>query len=172
MKSNISTKIKKREKPNDVFYTPIPLVETHLELVKKYVNDNDVVYDGFYGTGNYYNNYEKYFKNNTFEFSEIEMGKDFFKFDKHIDLIISNPPYSILDNVFEKSVELKPHTISYLIGINNLTAKRIEYMNSKGYYLDELHLCKVFKWYGMSCIIVFTNKVKKNKISYDRIIYK
>jgi len=28
MKSSVSHNIKNREKPNDVFYTPIPLVET------------------------------------------------------------------------------------------------------------------------------------------------
>ena len=172
MKSSINHNIKSRDKPNDIFYTPVPLVNTHLDLVKKYVDDNDIIFDGFYGSGNYFNNYKNFFTNNTFEFTEIEMGKDFFQFNKKIDIIVSNPPYSMLDKVFEKSIELKPHTISYLIGINNLTAKRIEYMNSKGYFLDELHLCKVFKWYGMSCIIVFTNKVKKNKISYDRIVYK
>ena len=40
-----------------------------------------------------------------------------------------------------------------------------------GYYLSKLHLTKVFKWYGMSAIVVFT-KSSPNCISYDRIVHK
>jgi hypothetical protein len=172
MSSIINTSIKKREKSNDIFYTPIQLVEKHLEYVKEYVAEEDVIFDGFYGTGNYYNSYSKFFKNNKFEYTEIEMGKDFFEYDKKVNVIISNPPYSIIDKVLEKSVSLDPHTISYLIGQNNLTCKRIEYMNSKGYYLDKLFFTKVFKWFGMSCIVVFTKKSTKNCIDYDRVVWK
>lgn len=171
MLSNINTKIKKRPSSNDIFYTPINLVETHLQYVKKYVVDGDVILDGFYGTGNYYNSYSKFFKG-SFEYTEIEMGKDFFEYEKKVDVIISNPPYSIIDKILEKSVSLEPHTISYLIGQNNLTCKRIEYMNTNGYFLDRLFFTKVFKWFGMSCIVVFTKKSTKNCIDYDRIVWK
>ena len=171
MKSNISHDIKKRENPNDKFYTPISLVKIHLDYIKEFVNENDIIYEPFLGTGNYFNLFENSFPKNTFEFTEIDLGLDFFKFNKKIDIIISNPPYSCIDKVLEKSVELQPHTISYLIGINNLTTKRIEYMNTNGYNLSKLHLTKVFKWYGMSAIVVFT-KIKNNCISYDRIIHK
>ena len=77
----------------------------------------------------------------------------------------------MIDKVLEKSVSLSPHTISYLIGINNLTPKRIEYMENKGYYITKIHLCKVYKWYGMSCIVVW-EKDKKGIINYDRIVWK
>lgn len=169
--SKVSHKIKKRENPNDKFYTPLNLVKTHLELMKPFIKDGDVIYEPFYGTGNYYNSYKDYFPNNTYEYSEIDMGLDFFDFNKKIDAIITNPPYSIIDKVLEKCVELNPHSISLLIGINNLTAKRIEYMNKHGYSLCLYHICKVFKWYGMSVIITFS-KDKNQIISYDRVVYK
>jgi hypothetical protein len=168
----INKNIKKREIPNDVFITPNELVIKHLELVKKYVDNNDLILDPFFGTGNYYNSFKDIFHNNIFDYTEINLGLDFFEYNKNTNVIISNPPYSCIDKVLEKSVDLKPHTISYLIGINNLTCKRIEFMNNKGYFISDIHLTKVYKWFGMSCMIVFTNKVNKNIIEFDRIIYK
>ena len=164
--------IKKRVIPNDVFLTPLSVVNIHLDLLKKYVEPNDIILDGFYGTGNYYNTFPEYFLNNTFDFTEIELGKDFFEYDKKVDVIVSNPPYSLINKILEKSVLLKPHTISYLIGMMNFTNKRIEYMNTNGYYLAEIHFTKIHKWFGMSIIVIFTNKISKNCISFDRKIHK
>lgn len=162
--------IKKRAEPKDVFYTPTELVRIHLELVKPLVREGDVIFDPFYGQGAYYNLFPEYFKN-TYEFTEIQLDKDFFTFDKKIDMIVSNPPYSMIDEVLKKSVELNPHTISYLIGFHNLTTKRIEYMNTHGYKLVNLHLTKVFKWFGMSVIVVFS-KQGENCVSFDRIVHR
>jgi type I restriction-modification system DNA methylase subunit len=168
----INDKIKKREKANDIFYTPLNLVKKHLEIVQPFVKTNDIILDPFYGSGNYFNLYKDYFKkNNTFEWCEIEKEKDFFTYNTNVNIIVSNPPYSILDKVLEQSIKLKPRIISYLIGINNLTTKRIEYMNEKGYKLVNIHLCKVFKWFGMSSIVTFSIN-GENVINYDRVIYR
>jgi 16S rRNA A1518/A1519 N6-dimethyltransferase RsmA/KsgA/DIM1 with predicted DNA glycosylase/AP lyase activity len=98
-------------------------------------------------------------------------NKDFFKFDKKIDIICSNPPYSILNKVFEHSIKLNPRIISYLIGINNLTPRRIEMMNSAGYGLTKLLMTKVYKWFGISVIVIF-EKDKNNIIMFDRTIWR
>lgn len=171
--NNIATKILKREIPNDVFLTPIPLVKIHLNLVNEFVDDKDLILDPFYGTGNYYNQFQEVFnKDNTFDYTEISMGLDFFQYDKNPNVIISNPPYSCINDVLDKSISLKPHTISYLIGQNNLTCKRIEKMNQAGYYLAKLYMTKVHKWFGMSYIVVFTNKINKNVVEFDRTVWK
>ena len=149
MISNINHKIKNRNKSNDVFYTPLNLVKKHLEFVKPYVKDDDIIFDPFFGDGAYFNQYKEYFKKNTFDYTEIELKKDFFKYDKEVDIIISNPPYSCIDIVLEHSIKLKPKVISYLVALHNLTAKRIEYMNNNGYILKKLCMLKVFKWFGM-----------------------
>ena len=171
MNAKISHAIKYRKTANDTFYTPTELVNNHLNYIKEYVEDGDVIYDPFFGNGRYYNNFKNHFKNNSFEYTEIEMGLDFFDFNKKIDVICSNAPYSILDKVFEKSIELNPHTISYLIGHINLTPKRIDMMNKAGYYLSKSYITQVHKWYGRTMIVVFTKKCNKNSIDFDRKTY-
>lgn len=165
MKSSISTSIKKRKTPNDVFITPLKLAKCNIDMIE--YNKEDIWYDPFKNNGSYYNQ----FPNDNKIWSEIIDGKDFFEFNEKVDIICSNPPYSMIDKVLEKSVSLNPRIISYLIGVNNLTAKRIEFMESRGYYITKLHMCKVFKWYGMSMIVVW-EKDKKSIIGYDRVVWK
>lgn len=166
MISSTSTAIKKRETPNDVFITPPKLAKSHIDMIE--YNSTDIWYDPFKNTGNYYNQ----FPNDNKKWTEILDNKDFFAFDEKVDIICSNPPYSIIDDILKKSVELKPHTISYLIGINNLTAKRIEFMENNNYFISKIHICKVWKWYGMSIIVVWTNNINKSIIGYDRVVWK
>jgi hypothetical protein len=164
MNSEISRSIKTRSKANDVFYTPKGVVENHIKLIDSLPTDK--WYDPFYGKGVYYDT----FPTENKDWTEIAKGKDFFEYNGACDIICSNPPYSIIDKVLQKSVELNPRVISYLIGHHNLTTKRIEYMNSKGYFLKKLHLLKIYEWYGMSCVCVF-EKGSKNCLSFERTVY-
>jgi len=164
-KSNTSHKIKQRENPNDIFITPLKLAKYNIDMIE--YNQDDIWYDPFKNNGSYYNQ----FPNENKKWSEILEDKDFFTFDEKVDIICSNPPYSMIDKILEKSVELKPRIISYLIGVNNLTAKRMEYMENNGYYITKIHMCKVFKWYGMSMIVVW-EKDKKSIMSYDRVVWR
>jgi len=164
MNSKTSTKIKTREVANDVFYTPIGAVNSHIRLIDS--KPDDKWFEPFYGGGAYFNA----FPTDNKDWTEIAMGKDFFDYDKPCDIICSNPPYSILNKVLQKSVDLKPRVISYLIGQHNLTTKRIEFMNSCGYYLKKLHLLKIYDWYGLSMIVVFERDCS-NCISFERTPY-
>jgi hypothetical protein len=47
----------------------------------------------------------------------------------------------------------------------------MEYMESQGYYITKLHMCKVFKWFGMSLIVVW-EKGGKSILSYDRKVWR
>jgi hypothetical protein len=165
MNSKISTAIKQRANPNDVFITPKKLSKKCIDMIE--FEDTDIWYDPFKNNGSYYNQ----FPNENKKWSEILEGKDFFDFNEEISIISSNPPYSIIDKVLKKSVELNPRVIQYLIGINNLTCKRIEFMENAGYGITKQHFCKVFKWYGMSVIVQF-EKQKKGIITYDRIVWR
>ena len=162
--SKASHNIKHRVKPNDVFITPLELAKKHIDSIE--TNVDDVWYDPFKNSGSYYNQFpteKKYW-------SEILEDKDFFEFNTNVDVICSNPPYSMIDKVFHKSIELNPRVISYLIGMGNLTARRIEYMNKAGYGLKDVTMLKVQKWYGMSFIVTF-EKDADNCIQIDRKVY-
>ena len=165
MSSNVSHKIKKRNTANDIFITPLDLAKKAISMIE--YDHTDIWYDPFKNTGNYYNQYP----NDNKLYSEILEDKDFFDFNEKIDIICSNPPYSIMDKVIEKSIELKPRVINYLIGVGNLTARRLEMFENAGYGLTKIHMCKVYKWYGMSFIVQF-EKDKQSIISFDRIVWK
>jgi len=171
MATNISHAIKHRSTANDKFYTPKSLVKIHLAKFGD-IPDNSIIFEPFFGEGAYYNELKQMFPNITIEYTEIDKGLDFFEYKKKVDYIISNPPYSIIDRVLEHSITLKPKIISYLLGFHNITAKRIEYMNNNGYFIKDFHLTKVFKWYGMSVIITFSNEITSNIITIDRIVHK
>ena len=156
--------IKKRDKANDVFLTPLKLAKNHIDMIE--YDDSDIWYDPFKNSGNYYNQ----FPNDNKVWSEILDGEDFFDFKMDVDIICSNPPYSMINKVLEKCIELNPHTISLLIGQNNLTCKRIEDMNKAGYGLYKCKMLKVWDWYGLSYIVYF-KKWSENCIDIDRTIY-
>ena len=163
--SNQSHKIKKRKKPNDIFITPLKLALLHINLID--YNINDIWLDPFRNSGSYYNQ----FPTDNKKWCEILEDRDFYDFNEEIDIICSNPPYSELDKIINHSIKLNPRIISYLIGINNLTTRRIEIFNNAGYGLYKIHMTKIWTWFGMSIIVVF-EKNKENCINYDRIIYR
>ena len=163
--SKTSHKIKKRDNPKDIFLTPLNLAKSHIDMIE--FKDDEIWYDPFKNTGNYYNQ----FPNDNKKWTEILDNKDFFTFNEKVDIICSNPPYSMIDNVLKKSITLNPRIISYLIGVNNLTPRRIEYMEKAGYFITKLHLLKVYEWYGMSYIVEW-EKDKKPIINYDRVVWK
>jgi hypothetical protein len=164
MNSKSGHAIKNRKEAKDVFLTPIELAKNHINYIE--YNPDEIWFDPFKNSGNYYHN----FPNNNKVWTEILDGKDFFEFDGKVDIICSNPPYSIINPILEKCIQLNPRIISFLIGVNNLTTKRIENLNKSGYGLSKLKMLKVNDWFGMSFIAIF-EKGKENCIDIDRTIY-
>jgi hypothetical protein len=168
MKSSISTTIKHRKSPKDVFYTPQAVAKTHIAMIK--TTADEVWYDPFKGAGAYYNNFPK---DNKKEWSEIAENRDFFAFEGHVDIICSNPPYSMIDKVLEKSISLKPRIISFILLHGGMTPRRLEMMKKAGYGLIGLYQCKVYSWYGMS--EAYTLELGKDfdhcAIQWDRTVH-
>jgi hypothetical protein len=156
----IANKIRNRENPKDVFYTPEVLAKKHINMIES--NSEEIWYDDSKGKGAYYNN----FPTDNKKYSEIDEGKDLFDFNEKVDIICTNPPYSLLNKILEKSVSLQPRVISYLIGQQNLTPHRLQYMKDNGYGLVKLHLCKVRGFFGYSAICVW-ERGKDDVISYE-----
>lgn len=159
-------------KTNDKKYTPYLLVDRYIEHIKDLVETTDIIYEPFAGDGRIVNALREKFPNNKIEETEIDNGTNFFEFNESVDIIISNPPYSCIDTVLSHSIALKPRVISYLIGMINFSPKRVTYMNDNGYYIDRILFCRVRNWFGITSIITFSNKIKKNCIDVDRFEYK
>jgi len=159
MKSEIAHKIKHRQISNDEFYTPEVLAKKLIGIVP--LKENDLILSAAYGTGNFY----KHFPKNK------EYTTDFFSWNKKVDWIIDNPPYSILDKWLEHSAEICKKGFAYLLGLHNLTPKRIEMLEKQGFYIKSIFICKVFKWYGISAFIIW-EKHPKGIIDYDRIVWR
>ena len=180
MSSQQSHKIKGRKTANDVFLTPPELVQKQIDMIPDTFKERFGCYghfwvDPFYGTGNYFNNYPETVEKDFFEIAEPH-NKDFFKQDpdeyETVDVICSNPPYSMITPVLKKCVDFDPDVISLLIGQGNLTTKRIEFMNQNGYGLTKVLMVKISEWYGFSYIVQFEKMDEiTNVIEIDRKIY-
>ena len=167
MNSETSHKIKHRENPKDVFYTPELVAKTHISSIPAFATDK--WFDPFKGKGIYYNN----FPTTNKDWTEISENKDFFDYKEPVDIICSNPPYSLIDKVLKKSVELKPRIISYLLLEGKMTPKRIEFLNQNGYGMTGIYICKVFNWYGMATAYTFSKGAPNHpKLIFDRIVHR
>ena len=82
MNSQTGHKIKNRKEAKDIFLTPIELAKNHINMIE--CKENEIWYDPFKNSGNYYNN----FPNDNKVWSEILEGKDFFEFNEKVDIII------------------------------------------------------------------------------------
>lgn len=167
MKSEICHRIKHEKKGNNKIVTPENLAKNCIEMIK--IKKEDILMDGFAGKDKVW--YRNFPKENKKIWREIDEKKDFFDYKKKVDIILSNPPYDILDSIFEHSCIIAEKGFGYLIGINNLTPRRIENCNKMGFGISKFHLCKVFKYFGMS-IFVYFEKGKKNIIGYDRTVWR
>lgn len=162
--SQIGHQIKHRAIPNDDFTTPELLAKVCIAIVD--LEPFDRVLDAAVGSGNFYMNYPKYVVGDYCNASE-----DFLTCETEQDWIITNPPYSNLDAWFQKAISLCRKGFAFLLGLHNITPRRIEMANKAGFGLTKMHLCKVFKWYGISAFVVF-EKNKPNIVSYDRMVWR
>tara|TARA_R110000868_G_scaffold375039_1_gene639494 strand:- start:407 stop:940 length:534 start_codon:yes stop_codon:yes gene_type:complete len=164
--SKTSDTIKKRPKANDIFITPLDLALKHINKIQPVAGE--LWLDPCKNSGAYYNQFPD---NVEKDYCEILENKDFFEYEGKPDVICANPPYSLLDAWFKKTLELNPRAFSMLIGINNLTARRLEWCEKAGYGLTSMTMCKIYKWFGMSIIVVF-QRGASSIIDNDRKVYR
>jgi hypothetical protein len=158
MKSAIANGVKYRKHANDEFYTPLALAKNLIELVP--FAADDLILDPAPGPGAFYNQFP----------GNRARCPDFFEFAGRCDWAITNPPYSKLDAWFERSTKVCDKGFAYLLGFHNITPRRIEMCEKAGFGLTKVHLCKVFKWFGISAFVVF-EKGGGSLLSYDRTVW-
>uniref|UniRef100_A0A6H1ZK94 Putative methyltransferase n=1 Tax=viral metagenome TaxID=1070528 RepID=A0A6H1ZK94_9ZZZZ len=164
MKSNIAHNIKHRDKPNNEFYTPQELADKLVKLVP--VKSTDIICDNAYGTGVFLKAFDE------IDVIAKQSTKDFFNWKTKQHWFITNPPYSDLDKWLEHTCKYSIKGFAYLLGLHNLTPRRIEMCEKQGFKITQIHLCKVFKWFGISAFIVWEKKNKKVSLTYDRVVWR
>lgn len=163
---NSGHKIKYRATPQDKFYTPTELAASLVPLVPAW--RQDTFFDPFRGQGAFYEN----FTGHVSGWAEIDEGLDFFDTPPgQWDWLISNPPYSNLDDVLEHSCRVAKKGFAYLLLGHAITPKWLERIEALGFGLTKIHLCKVFKWYGISAFCIF-ERGKRSVIEYDRKVWR
>lgn len=117
----------KTDKASDEVFTP----DYAVKPILKYINKDAVVWCPF---DTEQSEYVKLIseKGNKVIYSHIDEGKNFFKYEpeEHYDYIISNPPFSIKDEILQRLDELgKPYAL--LLPIPSLQGqKRFKYIKN------------------------------------------
>ena len=163
----ITANIKNRNKPNDVIFTPKPLAKVMIDFCD--IQPTDLVLDPSRGGGVFYDNFPECNK----DYCEITEDIDFFKYDKPVDIICGNPPWSLWNSWLEHTIKLNPKKFCYIFGQMNLTLPRLKLLEDSGYKMTKIHLCKVAFWFGHSFICIFekTEKTEKDSVMSYSLIF-
>lgn len=105
------------------------------------------------------------------EWCEILEGKDFFDFDKKVDWIITNPPYSKMRKFIRKSMEVSDNIV-FLTTINHLWLKaRLRDIFGKGFGIKEILIFdtpKTFPQSGFQIGCFYLKKNYKGDIKFEK----
>ena len=162
--------IRNKDERTDVYITPETLVRRHLSIFDGI--SNCVVLDPFRGSGAYFNLFSEYFPESVYEWCEIEAGVDFFDYTGMPTVIVSNPPYSMIEKILDKCYEIRPRYISFLLQAHNVTPHRIEKANENGYYVFDYTICRTDRWFGVSVILTLSRDILDNAIGFDTTKHK
>ena len=162
--------IRNKDERTDVYITPETLVRKHLSIFDGM--SNCVVLDPFRGSGAYFNLFSEYFPDSVYQWCEIEAGRDFFDYVGTPTVIVSNPPYSMIERILDKCYELRPRYISFLLQAHNVTPHRIERANDNGYYVWDYTICRTDRWFGVSVILTLSRDILDNAIGFDTTKHK
>lgn len=96
---------------------------------------------------------------NKFE-CELEDGNDFMDWQQKVDWVVGNPPFHISWKFTEKAMEVADFGIAWLVNNQALnshfTPRRIELMQSKGFYLRKIQVVADKRWFGRYYYLIFT----------------
>ena len=90
---------------NDIVMTPLATAETIMD----YFKPQGTILEPCRGTGIFYNLMDP----SKRDWCEITDNKDFFEYNKKVDWIITNPPFSIFDTFLQKSFETANNVVFF-----------------------------------------------------------
>lgn len=101
--------------PADIVYTPDYVSK---DIINR-LSPTGLCLDPCKGDGAFY----KYLPNGS-DYCEIREGKDFFNYNKNVDWVIGNPPYSIFEDFLKKAFEISKN-VSYLVPTNKIFQRQL-----------------------------------------------
>jgi len=116
----------------DIVYTPDNISRHIIDFLKP----EGKCLDPCRGDGAFY----KFMPQGT-DYCEISEGKDFFEYNKSVDWVIGNPPYSIFEDFLKKAFEISEN-VSYLVPTNKIFQRQV--------IMDLIN-----KWGGIKSIIIY-----------------
>lgn len=161
--------VRNKSERADKYYTPKSLVQIHLEQLVPIVPAGSLILEPARGKGAYYDYFQLAFPTSHYDYCEIDEGKDFLEYSigNSPDVIISNPPFSILQKFIDKSIQLRPQIISFLLNMYAVTPCRIRDFNAAGYFVVGYLIVRVNRWFGVSVILTVSRNVTQNIIQFD-----
>jgi hypothetical protein len=167
---------------NDEYYfhqTPVELAKELMNHIT--IDDNDIVYEPFKGEGAFYNNFAE---NSIKIWSEITEGRDYKDRIDKVQWTISNPPYNMVDENGKKIrsgfykllihfLNLSTKGVAFLINdscFSSLSPNRLELINNMGWYITNIIICDIQKWYGRYFFVIF-KKEKNHFVKYIKGTY-
>ena len=115
----------------DIVMTPEYLAK---EIINHF-NPTGKILDPSRGEGAFYDNYDTDNK----DWCELGEGRDFLLYQKKVDWIITNPPWSMMQQFLEHGMEVADNIV-YLTTINHYTTKRrIRDMREYNFAIKEIY---------------------------------
>jgi hypothetical protein len=117
---------------NDVVFTPPSLAGRIIAHFKP----NGFILDPSAGNNAFYNHFKKYSQN--YDWCEISKGKDFYLYNRKVDYIITNLPWSQFRKFLNHAMSISTNVI-FLSPVNHFFTKaRLRDMKEKGFEFKEI----------------------------------
>lgn len=147
----------------DMVMTPVYLAREIIE----YFNPTGRILDPSRGEGAFYDNYDTDNK----DWCELGEGKDFLSYQEKVDWIITNPPWSMMQQFLLHGMEVADNIV-YLTTINHYTTKRrIRDMRKHNFAIKEIYNVltpsKPWPQLGFQLAAVYTQRNYKGNIKFS-----
>ncbi len=117
---------------NDVVFTPPALAGRIIAHFKP----NGFILDPSAGDNAFYKHFKKY--SHTYDWCEISKGRDFYSYEKKVDYIITNLPWSQFRRFLNHAMNLSTNVI-FIAPVNHFFTKaRLRDMREKGFEFKEI----------------------------------
>ena len=160
--SNIAKSFCNSSKRKDVKYsTPRALVKDMINAMNDYWKSGDSALDPCAGDKRFYNEFPDFL---TKDYCELDEGKDVYQYDKQVDWIVGNPPFSKLRKRWVQSFKVAKKGIFYIQPLTTPCNRPLVESSDKGwfydngFYVEKIWLTTVKEWFGFPVLLMLVLK--------------